>query len=104
MDRREFVKLGGMAALLWMFPSSKSAFALPANGYNGKHYRGARDGEIQVSHDGKRTWQKHASFGADYSIGEISARDDGRPAAKVGYRSRTFVLSLSEDETNWLIG
>lgn len=106
MNRRDFMKLGGITTLLLLFPVWKLAefaFDFPEAEFNGKVYRGTPDGDIQVSFDQKKSWQKQVGFGSDLAIRQLFIRNDGRLVANIKYRDFSFELSLSENEKDWLV-
>lgn len=107
MNRRDFLKLGGLVSILLILPAEKIVeAAAPATEaeMNGKIYRGAPNGEIYVSEDQRQTWRKHTNFGLQYSVSQISSGPDGRLYAKMKFQRRTFYLSLSAHENFWRVG
>ena len=107
MNRRDVLKLGGISSLLLAFPTWKLAeFTLATDEaeFNGRVYRGAQDGTIQVSADKRQTWNKHADFGARYPISKMFIGMDRCLYAQVDYQGRDFFLLLSADEKSWRVG
>lgn len=106
MNRRDFLKVGGVTALLLSVPVWKLTehfFVFPVAEFKGRFFRGTPNGEIHISADQKQTWQKQAGFGPELAIRELFLQGNGRLTAKVEYRGWSFNLSLSEDEKDWLV-
>lgn len=106
MNRRDFLKFGGVTVLLLSFPAWKLAehlFASPVAEFKGRFFRGTPNGEIHISNDQKQTWQKQVGFGPDLAIRDLFIQGDGRLTAKVEYQKWDFTLSLSDDEKDWLV-
>lgn len=105
MNRRDFLKLGGLfsaSAFVSAGPLKKLP-KLPTEAVvNGKIYRRSGDSSIQVSKDQGRTWQLHMNFGPENSILEIYTGLDGRLYAQIGFREYSFQLVLAKNETAWL--
>ncbi|HMZ06871.1 MAG TPA: twin-arginine translocation signal domain-containing protein [Anaerolineales bacterium] len=106
MNRRDFLKVSGVAALLLSIPAWKLAehfTAFPVAEFGGLFFRGTPTGEIQVSYDKKQTWQKQVGFSSDLAIKDLTIQSDGRLMAKVDYKGRDFSLTLSDNAKDWLV-
>ncbi len=106
MNRRDFLKVSGTAALLLSFPIWKFTeyFILPVEAeFNGRVFRGTRDGEIHISEDQKQTWKKQVGFGPQYSVTRMFTDINGRLTIQMEFQNRHFDLTLSEDGTAWLV-
>jgi hypothetical protein len=105
MNRRDFLKLGGIATLVLALPVWKLAehvLTFPMVEFNGIFFRGTPTGEIQISKDQKQTWQKQVYFGQDFAIQNFSIQPD-ELTAKVDYQGWDFYLTFSEETNNWLV-
>ena len=107
MNRRDFLKIGGLTSAVLAFPAWKlGEFAL-ANAqaeYRGRLYRGTADGDIHVSDDQGQTFHKQMRIGPQYSVSKMFTGFDGRLIAQLEYQGRGFFLSLSEDGNSWRLG
>lgn len=106
MNRRDFLKVSGVMAILLSAPAWKLAenfLAYPVAEFKGRFFRGTPQGEIQVSLDQKQTWQKQVGFGPNLAIKDLFIQGDGQLTAKVDYQRWDFTLSLSENEKDWLV-
>ncbi|MBI5295743.1 MAG: twin-arginine translocation signal domain-containing protein [Chloroflexi bacterium] len=107
MNRRDFLKFGGLTSAVLAFPAWKlGEFALAAAQieYGGRVYRGTQDGEVHVSDDQGQTFSKQVRFGPQYSISKMFTGFDGRLYAQLEYQDRSFFLSLAEDGNSWRLG
>ncbi|MFZ5877983.1 MAG: twin-arginine translocation signal domain-containing protein [Chloroflexota bacterium] len=107
MNRRDFLKLGGLASAALVVPALKlGALVLTAAQaeYRGRVYRGTVDGEIHVSEDQGQTFRRQFGFGPRYSISKLFTGFDGRLYAQMEYQDRSFFLSLAEDGSHWRLG
>ena len=105
MNRREFLKLGGLMSILACVAVSPIGMiaTLPVEtAVSGKIYRGTRDGNIHVSENGGKSWQLHSGFGPDCSILDIFTGLDGQLYAHVGFKQYTFHLALAKNKKTWL--
>lgn len=104
MDRREFLKLGGvLSAVLFLQtnPVGKMV-ALPSFvEVNGKMYRGTPDGKIYSSTDHGRRWNLMVNFGSDYSVTHLSTNRSGQLYAGLQYAGREFNINLLDDGKTW---
>ncbi len=107
MNRRDFLKLSGVASLELM------ALALPSIGKpmasevqssttGSAVYRGTSDGKIMVSNDSGLTWKLHANFGSQISVRGFYTNQKGDIFARMAYRSNEFDLTLAENRRAWL--
>ncbi len=104
MNRRDFIKLGGVTALaLFSGLGGMEVLAqLPVEmAVQGKVFRGTHDGKIFVSEDGSKTWQLHTNLGSDCSIRRFSVGGDNQVHAQVGFQKYTFQLTLSKNGKFW---
>jgi hypothetical protein len=107
MDRRDFLKITGLASSSVFLVSSplKSMLQFPLHvSARGNVYRGTADGEIHVSGDGGKTWKLHTRFGPDCPILDMVAGRNGEVALQVGYQHYSFRLDLAENGKDWLVG
>jgi hypothetical protein len=107
MNRRDFLKLGGLASLALAFPTWKLGefvFASAQAQYRDRVYRGTSDGEIHVSEDMGQSWRKQLGFGQQYSISKMYTGFDGRLCAQLEYQGQDFQLSLAGDGSSWRLG
>jgi hypothetical protein len=106
MDRRRFLKLGGLSSLgalsVVMFPHAVfgSHRSEPVASRSGRLYSADRRGRIFVSEDG-HTWKVHTNLGRDYWVRRLDHDQRGRVMARVSYRSREFGLVLDKHERSW---
>lgn len=107
MNRRDFLKIGGLTSAALAFPAWKLGELALANAqmeFRGRVYRGTTDGEVHVSDDQGQTFHKQVSFGLQYSISKLFTGFDGRLYAQFEYQDRSFFLSQSEDGNSWRLG
>jgi hypothetical protein len=107
MDRRDFLKVTGLATSSLFLVSSpfKSALKFPVQtATGGKIYRGTAEGDVEVSEDGGKTWKLHARFGPDCPILDIYADRHGQVALQAGYKAHSFRLFLAKNGRDWLVG
>ncbi len=107
MNRRDFLKLSGVASLELM------ALSLPLVGKPMKTevqagassktiYRGTADGKIMVSNDNGLTWKVQANFGSQISIRGLYTDQKGEIFARLAYGSSEFDLTLAQNRMAWL--
>jgi len=104
MNRRDFLKLGGVFSTAALLRINPQAILLPdpvEAAAGNKLYRGTPDGKIFISEDGGGSWQLHANFGNDCSILDLLANSNERVFARVGFKQHSFVLMLSKNGKNW---
>lgn len=104
MDRREFLKFGGLvsAALLVQFNPLGSFVLKPVDvEAHGKLYRGAPGGRILVSENAGKTWQLHTNFGTDFSITGLFADHPGQLRAHLEFAGYPFELALAQNSRAW---
>lgn len=107
MNRRDFLKLGGLASAALVVPAWKLgalALAVAQAEYRGRVYRGTMDGDIQVSEDRGQTFRRQFGFGPQYSISKLFTGFDGRLYVQVEYQDRDFFLFMAEDGSHWRLG
>ena len=107
MERREFLKISGLAASsLFLFSSPfKPILKFPVQvAAQGKLFRGTADGDVQVSEDGGKTWKLHTRFGPEYPILDMYADRQGRVSLQAGYKLHSFRLMLAKNGKDWLLG
>ena len=106
MDRREFLKVTGLASSSLFLVSSplKSTLQFPVQVAVGKLlYRGTAEGEIHVSEDKGKTWKLHTRFGKDCPILDMAVNRKGELALQVGYKVNSFRLFLAKNGKDWLV-
>jgi len=104
MNRRDFLKLGGLAsaALLVQFNPLGKMASLPVEvGAGGRLYRGANDGRVYISENAGRTWQMHTDFGPEFSILDMTADVRENVHAQLGFGGHSFQLILSPNGRVW---
>ena len=104
MNRRDFLKVGGMfsAGLIFLSNPLKGFVNGPAEySAGGKTFRGTASGEVYVSEDAGRTWRLHTRLGPEYSISSIFSGRDGQIYLIASYKGHSFHLSLAPDEKYW---
>ncbi len=106
MNRREFLKMSGLASaglIAAGIPfASKLVESQPHAGPSGKLYRGTHDGKVFVSADQGRSWNLHSNLGKECSILGFSTKSNGQMAAHLSYQYRRFDIRLSKNEKYWL--
>lgn len=106
MNRREFLKLGGLASALlsFSFPFSLMSFLnfpVETSAF-GKIFRGYRNGDIYVSEDQGITWQMQYRLGSSYSIMRMFTGSNGKLYLQTAYHSGSFHLTLSPNGRAWI--
>jgi hypothetical protein len=107
MDRREFLKIAGLASSSTLLVSSpfKSVLKFPVQvATKDKLFRGTAAGDVQVSEDGGKTWKLHARFGPECPILDLYADRRGQVSLQAGYKLRSFRLTLAKNGKDWLVG
>jgi photosystem II stability/assembly factor-like uncharacterized protein len=113
IDRRNFLKVSGLAAGALVALSLPKSFSLTLDhgaqnapqkevSKSGRLYRGGDTGSIFTSQDQGQTWQMHSNLGPKYSIQNIFTGADGRLYLQAGFQGYTFNLVLSKNEQVWL--
>ncbi len=106
MYRRDFLKIAAVSSLALAFPVWKLAelaLAPVEVEYNGRIYRGLRDGDIHISEDQGQSWRKQTGFGGECPIAKLFS-SDGRLYAQLKYQGHSFDLVLSGDGSRWMVG
>ncbi len=104
MNRREFIKLGGVSVLTLLsgLGGVDVLAQLPVEAaVQGKVYRGTHDGKIYISENGGNNWRLHTNLGSDYAITHFSTGASNHVQAQVRYQKYTFQLALSKDGRFW---
>jgi hypothetical protein len=104
MERRDFLKLGGLfsAAVLTRLPSLAQAIAAPVEvEANGKLFRATPEGKIYVSRDGGQNWQLHTNFGAHVSVLDLRTNFWGQLQTQLGTAGHSFELVLAQTGKGW---
>jgi hypothetical protein len=104
MNRRDFLKFGGLISMAVFLRIKPRAVFLPDPVQvvvAGKIYRGTPDGKIYISDDEGVSWRLHTDLGKDNAILELFTNPDGQVFAQVGYQKFSFVLRLSQNGRNW---
>ena len=105
MDRRDFLKITGLASSsLFLVSSPFNAFLkFPVQTVvQGKIYRGTSEGEVHVSEDSGKTWKLHTRFGPDCPILDMYVDRSGQVSLQAGYKFHSFHLVLSKNGKDWL--
>ncbi len=104
MNRREFIKLGGVGflTLLSGMGGMEMVTHLPVEvAAQGKVFRGTHDGKIYVSENGGNNWRLHTNLGRDYAVTRFSVGANNQVQAQVSYQKYTFHLVLSRNGKFW---
>ena len=104
MNRRDFLKLGGLASLslFLSFKPLEKLSSLPVEmAAQGKVYRSTSDGKIFISADGGKTWRLHTNLGSMYSIQRFFTDSSNQVKAQVGYENHSFQLTLHKNGKLW---
>jgi hypothetical protein len=107
MDRRDFLKVSGLASSSLFLISSpfKSVLKFPVQAAaKGKIFKGTSEGDVFVSEDGGGTWKLHTRFGPECPILDIYADHNGQVALQAGYKLYSFRLFLASNGKDWLVG
>jgi hypothetical protein len=102
MNRRDFLKVGGLFSAALLFQSSSFGTIAPLvieAQAGGKLYRAA-DGKILISHDSGGTWQLHTNFGSIIDVLDLSVNTQGQLFAQLGFQGHRFELALAQDGMN----
>jgi len=106
MNRRDFLKFGGIAAATLLIPGVilfEELNRQPVEiATGGTVYRGTPSGEIFASKDSGQTWLLHTRLGSEYSILRFSEDGSQRIHAQVGFKGRSFELVLAKDSKHWM--
>ena len=104
MDRRDFLKLGGLfsAALFAQFNPLGSFTIQPVEVQShGKLYRGTIDGKILLSTNAGKTWQIHTNFGTGCTITHLFLDRLENVRARLKFTGYPFELALTQDGKAW---
>jgi len=106
MNRRDFLKVAGLASLALFVKVSPSAGKLidfqPQAESSGKLYRGTLDGKIFKSEDRGRSWNLHTNFGNQISVLGFSAKPGGQIVAHLLFQYRRFDIQLAKNGKFWM--
>lgn len=103
MNRREFLKISLLTFVVSMAPSFglASVFAAPAAAeFQGKHFRGTRDGKILVSYNAGKTWQLHTNLGSSCAVVNLQPAGD-HLYSQMRFQGHPFRLALTNDGKSW---
>lgn len=103
MNRRDFLKVGGLLSAAFLLQSSsfgKMAPLIIEAQAGGKLFRGSDDGKILISHDSGGTWQLHTNFGPMIDILDLTVNLQGQLFAQLGFKGHRFELALAQDGMN----
>lgn len=104
MERRDFLKLGGLlsaAVVVGSTPLGKT-ISLPVEAEGrGMRFRGTPDGKIFVSANQGRDWQLHTNFGSQVSVYSLESRPMDQFHAELGIANHSFKLALTPDGRRW---
>jgi hypothetical protein len=104
MNRRDFLKLGGLfsTALLVQFNPLGKIASLPSEARaGGRLYRGTQDGRIFVSENAGKSWQLHTNFGLEFSVLGMTADVRDNIHALLEFSGHGFQLALSPNGKVW---
>ncbi len=105
MNRRDFLKLSGVASLALIAKLAPSAGKIPVfqpeGTVSGKLYRGVSGGKIYISEDQGKSWKLHTNFGDEVSILGFSERPGGL-VAHLSYQSSPFDIRLAKNGKLWM--
>ena len=107
MDRRDFLKITGLASSSLFLVSSpfKAFLKFPVQTVaRGKIYRGTSDGEVLVSEDGGKNWKLHTRFGPECPIIGLYTDRQDQVYLQAGYKYHSFRLALAKNGKDWLVG
>jgi len=104
MNRREFLKLGGVVSTV-MLVGSQLAGSLADRFVEAQVgdlvYRGTNDGRVYLSENAGETWQIHTNFGDEFSIVEMAADPHQNLQAELGFAGYSFQLTLDPNSKIW---
>ena len=104
MNRRDFLKLGGLfsTALFVQFNLLGKLAVHPLEvESHGNLYRGTSDGKILISADLGETWQLHTNFGPEFSILRLATDLLGQVHAQLEFAGHPFELALAANSKMW---
>jgi hypothetical protein len=105
MDRRDFLKIGGVLGAAAMLVGAGSLLEIEAKSVeaelHGKFYRGTSDGKIYVSGDAGKTWKLHTQFGTHLSVSHLYADLHQRLVTVLDCQGYDFRLALLPDARTW---
>jgi len=104
MNRREFLKLGGVLSAMLVLPLGplgKGSDSLATVELKGTAYRGTQDGKVYVSADAGQTWKLHTDFGHAFTVFSLTPVPRNRIYARLGFAGKSFGLVLSLNEHIW---
>ena len=104
MNRRDFLKLGGAASAMLVLPIgliAKGMNSLATAELDGTIYRGTPDGKVLRSSDEGKSWSLVTDFGAGFNVFNLSAVQQDRIYARLGYAGKSFGLVYSPADRTW---
>jgi hypothetical protein len=104
MNRRDFLKLGGLfsTALFVQFNLLGRVAVQPVEvEWNRNQYRGTLDGRIMISTNAGKTWQLHTNFGSDFSVRSLRTDISGQLNAELEFAGYPFNLFLAQNGNLW---
>lgn len=105
MNRRDFLKLGGVVSAMLIFPVGiavgREIDSLATVELNGATYRGTSDGKVYHSADGGRTWSLLTDFGPGMTIFSLMEAPRNRIYARLGFAGHSFGLAYSLHDHTW---
>jgi hypothetical protein len=106
MNRREFLKLGGVVPA-YFFLSASGLFSLPQFEPQikalGKTFKGTLDGKIYTSADSGKTWQLQYKLGSSNAIIKFTTSVDNKLYLQAMNHTHAFSLVLSPNGKSWLL-
>ena len=107
MDRRRFLSLAGYASLAAAvrIPFSAAvagAAAAKPVAFGGLLYKCDGTGKIYVSATNGKSWALQTNLGPTVAVSALAVDKSGHLGATVGYKGRSFGLTLGSDKHAWL--
>ena len=106
MNRREFLKLGGIVPA-YFFLSASGLSSLPQFEPQikalGKTFKGTLDGKVYTSVNSGKTWQLQNKLGSSNAILKFTIGADHRLYLQAMNHTHTFSLVLSSNGKSWML-
>lgn len=104
MNRRNFLKLSGIASIALLAPIgliAKGIASITTVKVDGKTFHGTEDGKVYVSQDDGQNWERLANFGSGMSITSLTAIPGARIYARFEFAGHPFALVYSLNDGQW---